>query len=288
MGGHTRDRRTGIFALRAAPIQVNYIGYPGTMGASYIDYIIADKHVVPEELKSAYTEKIAYLPCFQANDSERKISEKVFTRRELGLPAAGFVFCCFNNNYKITPGTFDGWMRILANVEGSTLFLYAENVSAEKNLRNEARTRGVDPDRIVFGKRLATSEYLARYRAADLFLDTHPFNGGATVSDALWAGLPVLTWLDESFASRMAASLLSAIDINELIAKTQDQYVALAVALATDPKRLKEIREKLARNRLAKPLFDTAVFTKQIEAAYTEMYERYHAGRPLEHIYVGP
>jgi predicted O-linked N-acetylglucosamine transferase (SPINDLY family) len=286
LGGHTKDSRTGIFALRAAPIQVNYIGYPGTMGASYIDYIIADRHVVPEGSASGYTEKIAYLPCFQANDDKREVSRKVFSRRELGLPDSGFVFCCFNSNYKITPEVFDIWARILRNVEGSVLFLYADNTSAERNLREAASARRIEAGRIVFGKRLAIPEYLARYRTADMFLDTYPFNGGATVSDALWSGLPVLTWSGQAFASRMAASLLSNLDTTELIAKTREEYVALAVALAREPARLKEVRAKLVHNRLTKHVFNTAAFTRQLEAAYMEMYQRYRAGLPLGHIYV--
>lgn len=287
LAGFTAGSRPGIFALRAAPLQVNYLGYPGTMGVDYIDYLIADKTLIPEAGLQHYAEKIAYLPSFQANDSQRQISDKVFTREELGLPQSGFVFCCFNSNYKITPGTFDGWMRILQQVGESVLFLYAENELAATNLRREACQRGVDANRLVFGKRLSAPDYLARYRAADLFLDTLPFNAGTTASDALWAGLPVLTCTGEAFASRMAASLLHAIDLPELITATQEDYEALAVQLATHPEQLKAIGQKLERNRLSTALFDTKLFTRNIEEAYIQMYQRYQADLPPEHIYVG-
>jgi predicted O-linked N-acetylglucosamine transferase (SPINDLY family) len=288
LAGLTGDSRTGIFARRAAPLQVNYLGYPGTMGASYMDYLIADPQLVPEEAQAHYAEHIVYLPSFQANDSQRAISSKVFGREELGLPQTGFVFCNFNSLYKITPGTFDGWMRILKQVDGSVLFLLADNELAAINLTREASQRGVDAGRLVFGKRLATTEYLARYRAADLFLDTFPFNAGTTASDALWAGLPLLTLTGEAFASRMAASLLSAIELPELITTTQEEYEALAVALALNPERLQAIRQKLARNRLSTALFDTPRFTRHLEDAYTQMLELYHADLPPEHIYVKP
>ncbi len=286
--GFTKDSRTNIFAMRAAPLQVSYIGYLGTMGAEYMDYLIADNTIVPDEYQKHYSEKIAYLPSYQVNDSTRRIADKEFTREELGLPQTGFVFCCFNNNYKITPGTFDGWMRILKRVDGSVLFLYAGNALAAINLKKEAALRGVDADRLIFGKRLPAPEYLARYRIADLFLDTLPYNAGATASDALWAGLPVLTCVGEAFASRVAASLLNAIHLPELITSTQEAYEELAIELAANPGKLRQIRQKLANNRLTAPLFDTALFTQHIEAAYTEMYGRYQADLPPEHISIKP
>ncbi len=284
LGGLTADSRTGIFALRAAPLQVNYIGYPGTMAADYMDYLIADKQVVPESNTAFYSEKIAYLPCFQANHGKRKAAARMLARDEVGLPESGFVFCCFNSNYKIMPGTFDGWMRILKRVDGSVLLL--DNELAAANLKKAARERGVDDHRLVFGKPISTAEYLARCRCADLFLDTFPFNAGTTASDALWMGLPVLTCMGAAFASRMAASLLNAVDLPELITTTQEQYEALAVELATNPERLRRIRQKLEQNRLTTPLFDTKLFTRHIEAAYLQMYERYQAGLPPEHIQV--
>ena len=288
LGGFTKDSRTNIFAMRAAPLQASYLGYLGTMGAEYIDYLIADSTIIPEEYQKHYSEKIVYLPSYQANDSKRRIADKVFSREELGLPQTGFVFCCFNNNYKITPGTFGSWMRILQKVEGSVLFLYAENEPAAINLKKEAALRGVAPDRLVFGKRLPAPEYLARYRSADLFLDTLPYNAGTTASDALWAGLPVLTCAGEAFASRVAASLLNAIHLPELITSTQEEYEALAIALAANPERLRQIRQKLVNNRLTTPLFDTARFTRHLEAAYNAMYERYQADLPPAHIHIKP
>jgi predicted O-linked N-acetylglucosamine transferase (SPINDLY family) len=284
LGGYTGSCRTGIFAYRAAPIQLSYIGYLGTMGADYIDYIIADKTIIPESLHKSYSEKIAYLPSYQVNDRKRIISEKQFTRAELDLPEAGFVFCCFNNNYKILPETFDGWIRILKAVEGSVLFLYAENEWSKANLIKEAKLRDIDGARLVFGRHIPPEEYLARYRACDLFLDTFPYNAGTTASDALWAGLPTLTMMGKSFASRMAASLLNAIGLPELITNTQEEYEALAIELAMNPNKLTDIKNKLASNRLTTPLFDTPLFTKNLEVAYSKMYERYQDDLQPDHI----
>jgi protein O-GlcNAc transferase len=285
--GFTQEHRAGIFSYRAAPIQVNYIGYPGTMGAEYIDYIVADNTLIPEESRQYYSEKIAYLPnSYQANDRKRQIADKRVSREESGLPPTGMVFCCFNNNYKIMPGTFDGWMRILEQVEGSVLWLLADNPTAVKNLRREAEARNVSGERLVFAERVPLPEHLARHRAADLFIDTLPYNAHTTASDALWAGLPVLTRIGEAFAGRVAASLLKAVDLPELITTTQEQYEALAVDLAANRKRLEELTEKLGRNRLTKPLFDTSLYTKHLEDAYTQMYERYQADLPPEHIHI--
>lgn len=286
LGGFTAQCRTGIFALRAAPMQVSYLGYLGTMGAEYIDYLIADDTMIPKHHQQDYTEKIIYLPSYQVNDRKRIIADKTFTREELGLPSKGFVFCCLNNNYKIRPDTFDLWMRILIQVEDSVLWLLADNETIERNLRAEAELRGVDKERLVFAKNLPLPEYLGRYRSAGLFLDTSPYNAGTTASDALWAGLPVLTLLGETFAGRMAASLLHAIHLPELITRTSEEYEKLAVTLATQPEKLEGIKQKLASNRLTTPLFDTEQFTKNIEAAYTQIYERYHAGLAPEHIYI--
>jgi protein O-GlcNAc transferase len=286
LGGFTEGSRPNLFALRAAPLQVSYLGYLGTLGAAYMDYLIADTTIIPLEHQRHYTEKIIYLPTYQANDSKRLISDKRFSRGELGLPPTGFVFCCFNASYKIVPETFNCWMRILRQVEGSTLFLLAENVTAQRTLRKEAVDRGVAADRLVFGERLSIPEYLARYRTADLFLDTLPYNAGTTASDALWAGLPVLTLMGESFAARVAASLLNAIGMPELVTTTQEQYEATAIELAGDPARLAEFKDRLQRNRLTMPLFDTEQFTRQLENAYTQMYERYQADLNPEHIHV--
>jgi predicted O-linked N-acetylglucosamine transferase (SPINDLY family) len=285
--GFTESARTDIFSYRAAPIQVNYLGYPGTTGAEYIDYIIADPIIIPSESQQYYSEKVVYLPnSYQANDRQRSITNKVFTKDELGLPKDSFVFCCFNNNYKITPNTFDGWVRILKAVKGSVLWLLEDNPIAALNLRKEAQFRGLDPNRLVFAKRANPPEHLARHRAADLFIDTLPYNAHTTASDALWAGLPVLTCKGESFASRVAASLLNAIELPELITTTQEQYEATAIELATNPEKLKDIKNKLERNRLTTALFDTPRFTKHIEAAYKQMYERYQADLQPNNIYI--
>ena len=285
--GFTFGSRPGIFALRAAPLQVSYLGYPGTMAAPYMDYMIADSMVVPPALREHYAEKILYLPCYQANDSKRRIADRIFTRTELGLPASGFVFCCFNARYKITPATFAGWMRILHRVPGSVLWLQADDAEAASNLRAEAQHRGVDPGRLIVARRVpAAEDYLAQYRAADLFLDTLPYNAHTTASDALWAGLPVLTRPGESFASRVAASLLTAIGLPELIASTPEDYEECAVALATDPDRLARLRQRLAVNRFTAPLFDGAAFTKNLEEAYFKIYERHQSGLAIEDLRV--
>ena len=286
--GLTEHNRAGIFAARAAPIQVNYLGYPGTMGADTIDYLIADATLVPQASQPHYTEKIVYLPdSFQAN-SRHPISQEQSTGSQQGLPEQGFVFCCFNHSYKISPSTFAVWMRVLERVEGSVLWLLGGNPLTEANLRKQAAQRGIAPERLVFAQRLPLAEHLGRQRLADLFLDTLPFNAGATASPALWAGLPVLTCMGETFAGRMGASLLRAIDLPELITTNQQDYEALAIELALNPERLRQLREGLERNRLTTPLFDTARFTRNLEAAYSAMLQRYHAGLPPGHIHVPP
>ena len=284
--GHTQYARTGIFSYRVAPIQISYIGYLGTMGANYYDYIIADKTIITDNSQKFYSEKTLYLPSYQVNDRKRIISERQFTRAELGLPDTGFIFCCFNNNYKILPPTFEGWMRILNAVEGSVLFLYAENKWVKSSLKKEAEARGINSSRLVFGGPMPNDEYLARYQACNLFLDTFPYNAGTTASDALWAELPVLTLMGQSFASRMAASILNAIGLPELITSTQEEYESLAIELALNSKKLADINLKLETNRLTAPLFDTPLFTKNIEVAYIKIIERYHADLEPDHIAV--
>ena len=285
--GYTRNSRPGIFAFSPAPIQVNYLGYPSTMGAQFIHYIIADEVVAPFEHQQSYAERLVHLPnCYLANNSRRKIAERTPTRQEMGLPENAFMFCCFNNNWKITPTIFDIWMRLLHQVEGSMLWLFADNECAERNLRQEAQRRGINSSRLVFGQRLSLDEHLVRHRVADLFLDTLPYNAHTTASDALWTGLPVLTCLGETFAGRVAASLLNAIHLPELITPTLEAYEALAIELATNPEKLARVKRRLAYNRLTTPLFDTKRFAQHIEAAYTAMYERYLAGLPPANIYV--
>jgi predicted O-linked N-acetylglucosamine transferase (SPINDLY family) len=276
-----------VFAERAAPVQVNYLGYPGTLGASYMDYIIADRHVIPPEHEQFYTEKIAYLPdCYQANDNQKPIGTHCLDRAQCRLPPGGFVFCCSNNSYKITPERFESWMRILRRVEGSVLWLLQNHAGVVANLTREAIARDVDPARLVFAERAPLSDHLARHALADLFLDTLPCNAHTTASDALWAGLPVLTQIGETFAGKVAASMLHAIGLPELIATTQQDYEALAIELAANLEKLEAIKRKLVANRLTAPLFDTERLTRHIEAAYLAMYERCQAGLPADHIVV--
>jgi predicted O-linked N-acetylglucosamine transferase (SPINDLY family) len=243
--------------------------------------------VIAEHHKPHYSERIAFLPdSYFVNDTRRPIADKAFTRAELGLPEAGFVFCCFNSNHKITPPVFDGWMRILRQVEGSVLWLLQDNAKAADNLRKEAHARGVDAARLIFAPRMPPPEHLARHRAADLFLDTLPYNAHTTASDALWAGLPVLTCLGETFVGRVAASLLNAVGLPELVTTTSEQYERLAIELATTNQKLAAISAKLADNRLATPLFDTRLFTRHLEAAYAAMQARHQAGLAPDHIAV--
>lgn len=287
--GFTGNCRAGIFAQRCAPVQVNYLGFPATMGAGYMDYIIADRFVIPEETRHCYTEKVVYLPdCFQANDDKRAISAAMPTRADVGLPQSGFVFCCFNNSYKINPDFFDIWMRLLQKFDGSVLWLVADSDSVKNNLRAAAADRGISPQRLIFAPRISYPDHLARFRLADLFLDSLPFNAGTTASDALWAGVPVITCAGEAFASRMAGSLLNAIGLPELITHGLDQYEALALHLAGNPTLLSGIKAKLARNRDIHPLFDTDRFRRHLEAAYLTMWERSRRGEPPESFGVPP
>jgi predicted O-linked N-acetylglucosamine transferase (SPINDLY family) len=289
LGGFTQGCRPGIFALRAAPLQVNYLGYPGTSGAEYMDYLIADPTLIPEHCRAFYSEQILYLPdsCLPG-DSQRPIAAEVLTRAQAGLPATGCVFCCFNNIAKITPDTFSAWMRILAQVPHSVLWLSQTNRQAESNLRRAAADRGVAPQRLIFAERLASLPlHLARQRLADLFLDTLPYNAHTTASDALWAGLPVLTRAGHSFAARVAASLLNAVGLPELITSSAAHFEALAVALAGDHQRLAELRQRLADNRLTMPLFDTQRYTRHLETAYTMIHARFLEDRAPQTLRVG-
>ncbi len=289
LNGFTQNSRTGILAHRPAPIQVNYLGYPGTMGSAFIDYIVADKTVTPFEQQPFFVEKIVHLPdCYLVNPSKREVADRPPTAQAMGLPADGFVFCSFNNMWKITPAMFDVWMRLLHQVEGSVLWLKRDNATAERNLREEARRRGIDPIRLVFAGPLPLDEHLARYRLADLFLDTLPYNAHTTGSDALWAGLPVLTCMGEAFAGRAAASLLHAVGIPELITSNLEDYEALALRLARDPVLLSDIRTRLERNRSTCPLFDNARFTRHMEAAYTTMWETWQRGDAPQSFSVEP
>ena len=285
--GFTLGSRTGIFAYRCAPVQVSYLGYPGTMCSDYIDYLIADKTLIPVESHKHYSEKIIYLPnTYQVNDSKRKISNKSFTRKELGLPESGFVFCCFNNSYKITPDIFDCWMRILKAVDGSVLWLLEGHNTVVQNLQNEAELRGVQASRLIFAKRMPPPEHLARHQTADLFLDTLPYNAHTTASDALWSGLPVLTRIGDSFAGRVAASLLVAIDMPELIAFTKSEYESKAIELATNSEIFNKLKSKLLANKLSTPLFDAQLFSDHMQKGYQMIYARSQADLPVDHIYI--
>ena len=285
--GYTQNGRWGIFACRAAPVQVSYLGYPGSMGADFIDYIIADQTLIPEQSRRFYSEKIVYMPhCYQVSDNSRQTSDSSITRAELGLPEAGFVFCCFNTNLKITTREFDIWMRLLTRIEGSILWLQRSNQWSEENLKKEAQDRGVDPGRLVFAEKCDYSDYLMRLTKADLFLDTFNFNAGAMANDALWSGLPVLTLQGQSYVARMASSLLTAINLSEMIAGTEDDYEQLALDLAGNPEKLESIKARLNTMRESSLLFDTEQFTKDIETAYRRMYDRYFTDENPDHLFI--
>ncbi len=279
--GFTQYARPEILAYRPAPIQVNYLGYPGTMGSDFIDYIVADPIVAPMDEQIFYSERIVHLPeCYQPNDTRRALAETTPSRADCGLPEAGLVFCCFNNSYKITPALFEIWMRLLAAVPDSVLWLLEANASIKDHLRREAVARGIAPERLVFAPRWPLAEHLARHRLASLFLDTLPYNAHTTASDALWAGLPVLTCSGGTFAGRVAASLLQAIGMPELITTSLEDYHATALILARDPARLAALKDKLADHRRVMPLFNIGRFTVHLEQAYRHMWDLWCSGKP--------
>lgn len=277
--GYTHLGRSGILSFRPAPMQVSYLGYPGTLGTDFIDYIVADRHVIPPDQQRHYTERVVSLPdCYQVNDAARAIAPRRPGRAELGLPDPGFVFCCFNNSSKLGPDIFDIWMRLLRHVSGSVLWLLADNATVQRNLRREAVQRGVDSERLVFAARLPHAEHLARLSQADLFLDTLPYNAHTTSSDALWAGVPVLTCRGQAFAGRVAASLLQAAGLPELVTESLQDYEGEALRLAHTPTLLGSLRGRLDRLRPGVPLFDTQRFRRHLEAAYVVMWQRYQHG----------
>jgi predicted O-linked N-acetylglucosamine transferase (SPINDLY family) len=280
LAGHTEHARPRVLALRPAPIQVGYLGHCGTVGAPFIDYIIADGIALPRDQQRHFCEQIVHLPdCFLVNDSTQEMSAGASSRGGAGLPDDGFVFCCFNKSYKITPEVFDVWMRLLRQVDGSVLWLTKNNDLATENLRARATRRGVDPGRVIFAPSVPRrADHLARQRLADLFLDTLPYNAQTTACDALFAGLPVLTCRGKAFGGRVAASLLHAAGLPELAVSTLDEYEALALELATDERRMQAIRRKLADNRATCPLFDADRFRRHIEAAYTMMWDIWRRG----------
>jgi protein O-GlcNAc transferase len=289
LNGFTQGARVRVLARRPAPIQVNYLGYPGTLGADYIDYIIADRTIIPENQQQFYAEKVVYLPdTYQSNDDKRQMSEEGFTRAQVGLPDLGFVFCSFNNTFKINPPVFDIWMRLLHEVHGSVLWLFESNADAPDNLRREAERRGVAASRLVFAPRMNPEDHVARQMLADLFLDTLPYNAHTTASDALWVGLPVLTCLGSTFAGRVAASLLHAVGLPELVTHSFEEYEIAALRLARSPGLLASVKAKLTRNRKTCALFDTARFVRHIEAAYTSMWERYQGGHAAASFEIEP
>jgi protein O-GlcNAc transferase len=278
--GHTGQARLGIVAYRPAPVQATYLGYPGTSAAPFIDYVVADHVVLRPEDEALYSERIAYLPhSYQANDDSMVLGAAP-AREQLGLPRDAFVFACFNNAYKLTPQFFAVWMRLLAQVPGSVLWLLDHGAPAVRNLRAAARERGIAPERLVFAPRASHAAHLARQRRADLFLDTLPYNAHTTASDALWAGLPVVTCEGSTFAGRVAASVLRALALPELVTRHRAEYEALALTLARDPAALARVREKLARNRAAEPLFDSARFCGDLERAYLQMWDIHQRGEP--------
>lgn len=287
--GYTQGTRAAIFAYRPAPVAINFLGYPGTMGADFIDYMIADPVTIPPSHRHGYVEKIITLPdCSQPNDETRPIAPRQTSRADHGLPDNGFVFACFNNCYKITADAYDIWMRLLGEVAGSVLWLLRANAKVEANLRREAEKRGIDPGRILFADKLPVPEHLARHAHADLFLDTFNYNAHTTASDALWAGLPIVTRCGDGFAARVAASLLAALRMPELITTNSRDYERLALALATDAERLAAVRARLWRQRTAAPLFDSLRFTRNIERAYALAFERHMNGLPADDIVVTP
>lgn len=282
LNGHTQGARLGVLARRSAPVQVNYLGIPGTMGADFIDYILVDRFIVPADQQPHFSECLVHLPnCYMVTDDTREIATETPSREECGLPNDGFVFCCFNNCYKITPPIFAIWMRLLHAVPGSVVWLLGDNEVAIRNLRREAEARHIRPERLVFAPRWPPSQHLARHRQADLFLDTLPYTAHTTASDALWAGLPVVTCTGRTFASRVAGSLLHAVELPDLVTDTLEDYEATALRLATQPAELEQVRCRLRDARSTAPLFDTDRFRRNVEAAYVEMWRIHEAGGPV-------
>jgi predicted O-linked N-acetylglucosamine transferase (SPINDLY family) len=277
--GFTDNSRLGILAHRAASIQVNFLGCPGTTGADYVDYIIADETVIPIGQDACYAERVVRMPeSYQVNDSKRRIADRTPTRREAGLPEASVVLCCFNSPFKITPDVFDVWMRVLGRFGDAVLWLLQGNLTAEANLKREASVRGIDPTRIIFAPHMPLPEHLARHRLADLFIDTYPCNAHVTASDALWAGLPMLTCSGRSFASRVAASLLKAVGLPDLITSGLAEYEMRIGDLLANRHELRALRDRLGRNLGTAPLFDTDRFRRHLEAAYVTMWETWRRG----------
>lgn len=286
LAGYTQHLRTGIFSYRAAPIQASWLGYPGTSGSDFIDYIIVDETIIPNTHREFYSEKVAHLPnSYMVDDSKRTPSARLYTKEECGLPNAAFIFCCLNNDYKFNPNILDSWSRILLNAKDSVLWISENNSDFRKNIQAEFGKRNIKPERIIFAQRVdLMGDYLARYKLADLFLDTYPYGAHTTALDSLKAGVPVLTLLGQSFPGRVAASLLNAIGLPELITKNHEEYERLAIELANNPDKIARIKEKLENNLIVSPLLKTHLFTKNIEAVYEKMVEQYHKDMKPDHI----
>jgi len=284
LAGYTADSRTDVFANRPVPAQANFLGYPGTLGTGFMDYIIADQHVIPPEHQRFYNEKVVYLPdAYLPTDASVKISERTPTRQECGLPETGIVFCSFSHDYKINPPLFDMWMRLLAQVPGSVLWLMSRSQVSQANLRKEAQARGIDPSRLVFAGRVPLVEdHMARYRQADIFLDTHPYNAHTTAADALMAGLPMVTFMGGAFPARVAGSLLHAMGLPELVADSKAGYEALALKLASDPELLASVKAKVRAHRHTHALFDTERFCRNLEAIYVAMWRQTELGGAVD------
>jgi len=274
--GYTQESRPAIFFYRAAPIQINYLGYPGTLGAEYIDYIIADKNLIPENKKVFYTENIIYLPgCYQPNCAKREIDKTKISRKEFGLPEDAFIYCAFNNAYKITPQTLLSWAKILSKVPNSVIWVFSDSENTNENLLREFNAKGIDSQRIIFAKRMSIEKHLARLQLADLFLDTFPYNAHTTASDALRVGLPVLTMMGQSFASRVASSLLKQLELTELITENEKDYESIAIQLGSNIKNFNSIKDKVSNNLQKTDLFNPKVITTNIELAFEKAYEIY-------------
>ncbi|WP_319568201.1 tetratricopeptide repeat protein [Cohaesibacter marisflavi] len=285
--GYTKDSRIDLFQYGLAPIQISYLGYPGTVAADFMDYVIADEVVISERQRAFFSEKVIYLPnCYQPNDNRRVIAPDTMSRSEAGLPESGFVFCCFNNSYKISSSEFDIWMRLLGDVEGSVLWLLSTNDFAKTNLRAEAKKRNIDPERIVFADWVPQNEHLARFRLADLFVDTFICNAHTTASDALWAGVPVVTMVGDQFPARVAASLLHAVGLEELVTSSQADYEQLIKTLSIEPDRLRALRKQLQEDRMTSPLFDTERYTRNFEEGIAQAYAIYSNGEKRRDIRV--
>jgi len=279
LNGYTQNSRTRIFAYRTAPIQISYLGYPGTMGSDFIDYIIADTNLIPESSQCFYSEKPIYLPdTYMPGDNNSKISIKYLSRNELGLPDDAFVFCAINNSYKISLSIFEIWMRLLRKVNNSVLWLLSPNDDVKSHIIKVARDNSINPNRLVFAEPKPYEQYIGQFSKADLFLDTFTYNAGATANNVLWAGLPIVTKSGKSYTSRMATSMLKAIGLDELVTKTEKEYEDLIFDLATNPQKLEKIRVKLSKNRFSKPLFNIKLFTKNLEEGYRRAYENYALG----------